>query len=98
MIRRPVFRDLIFARSLCHRDRETQLLAIAHWLIAAAELGLKDHDRLAARQMMERKLAGRRTSSKLRELIELVMAQTDGLGRHRYEDARGDAVGGAADC
>lgn len=57
-----------------HRDRETRLLAIAHGLIAAAELGLKEHDRLAlARQMMERKLTGRRTSSKLPELIELVM-------------------------
>ena len=34
------------------------------------------HDRLAlARQMMERKLAGRRTSSKLPELIELVMSR-----------------------
>lgn len=59
-----------------HRDRETRLLAIAHGLIAAAELGLKEHDRLAlARQMMERKLAGRRTSSKLPQLIELVMSK-----------------------
>ncbi|NRP75743.1 hypothetical protein ILFOPFJJ_06666 [Ensifer psoraleae] len=59
-----------------HRDRETRMLAIAHCLIATAELGLKEHDRLAlARQMMERKLAGRRTSSKLPELIELVMAR-----------------------
>ncbi|MDP9632435.1 UNVERIFIED_ORG: hypothetical protein J2W85_004520 [Ensifer adhaerens] len=59
-----------------HRDRETRLLAIAHGLIATAELGLKEHDRLAlARQMMERKLTGRRTSSKLPELIELVMAK-----------------------
>ena len=41
-----------------------------------AELGLKDHDRLAlARQMMERRLIGRRTSSKLPELIELVTAR-----------------------
>jgi len=59
-----------------HRNRETRLLAIAHGLIAAAETGLKEHDRLAlARQMMERKLAGRRTSSKLPELVELVMAK-----------------------
>ncbi|CAH0343570.1 hypothetical protein RHI9324_05307 [Rhizobium sp. CECT 9324] len=59
-----------------HRDRETRLLAIAHGLIAAAELGLKEHDRLAlARTMMERKLTGRRTSSKLPELVELVMAR-----------------------
>ncbi|MGO6855000.1 RHE_PE00001 family protein [Rhizobium beringeri] len=59
-----------------HRDRETRLLAIAQGLIAAAELGLKEHDRLAlARTMFERKLDGRRTSSKLPELVELVMAK-----------------------
>jgi hypothetical protein len=59
-----------------HRHRETRLLAIAHGLIAAAEIGLKEHDRLAlARTLMERKLGGRRTSSKLPELVELVMAK-----------------------
>ncbi|MHC2567795.1 RHE_PE00001 family protein [Rhizobium leguminosarum] len=59
-----------------HRDRDTRLLAIARGLITAAEIGLKEHDRLAlARQMMERKLSGRRTSSKLPELVELVMAK-----------------------
>jgi hypothetical protein len=59
-----------------HRDRETRLLAIAHGLLAAAEIGMKEHDRLAlARQMMERKLSGRRMSSKLPELVELVMAK-----------------------
>ncbi|TAW70121.1 DUF1612 domain-containing protein [Rhizobium ruizarguesonis] len=59
-----------------HRDRDTRLLATAHGLLAAAEIGLKEHDRLAlARKMMERKLEGRRTSSKLPELIELVMAK-----------------------
>lgn len=59
-----------------HRDRETRLLAIAHGLSAAAEMGLKEHDRLAlARTLMERKLAGRRTSSKLPQLVELVMAK-----------------------
>ncbi len=59
-----------------HRDRETRLLGIAHGLSAAAELGLKEHDRLAlARTLFERKLEGRRTSSKLPELVELVMAK-----------------------
>lgn len=59
-----------------HRDRETRLLAILQGLIAAAELGLKEHARLTpARQMMERKLTGRRPSSKLPELIEFVMAK-----------------------
>ncbi|WP_407922064.1 RHE_PE00001 family protein [Brucella tritici] len=59
-----------------HRNRETRLLAIAHGVLAAAEAGLKEHDRLAlARRMMERKLEGRRASSKLPELVELVMAK-----------------------
>ncbi len=59
-----------------HRDRETRLLAISHGLLAAAEIGLKEHDRLAlAKTMMDRKLDGRRTSSKLPELVELVMAK-----------------------
>ncbi|RWY66106.1 DUF1612 domain-containing protein [Rhizobium leguminosarum] len=59
-----------------HRDRETRMLAIAQGLIEAAEIGLKEHDRLAlARTLMERKLEGRRTSSKLPELVELVMAK-----------------------
>ncbi|WP_164000373.1 RHE_PE00001 family protein [Rhizobium leguminosarum] len=59
-----------------NRDRETRLLAIAHGFLAAAEIGLKEHDRLAlARQMMDRKLSGRRTSSKLPELVDLVMAK-----------------------
>ncbi|UXT92746.1 RHE_PE00001 family protein [Agrobacterium pusense] len=57
-----------------HRDRETRLLAIAHGFLAAAEIGLKEHDRLTlAKTMMDRKLEGRRTSSKLPELVELVM-------------------------
>ncbi len=59
-----------------HRDRETRLLAIAHGLLAAAEIGMKEHDRLVlTRTLMVRKLEGRRTSSKLPELVELVMAK-----------------------
>lgn len=59
-----------------HRDREARLLAIAQGLLAAAEIGMKEHDRLTlAKTMMDRKLEGRRTSSKLPELIELVMAK-----------------------
>ncbi|MBY5774930.1 DUF1612 and helix-turn-helix domain-containing protein [Rhizobium leguminosarum] len=59
-----------------HRDRETRLLAIAHGFLAAAEIGLKEHDRLAlARTLFERKMEGRRASSKLPELVELVMAK-----------------------
>ncbi|MEH2683235.1 DUF1612 domain-containing protein [Rhizobium leguminosarum bv. viciae] len=59
-----------------HRDRGTRLLAIAHGFLAAAEIGMKEHDRLTlAKTMMDRKLEGRRTSSKLPELVELVMAR-----------------------
>ncbi|MCB5205107.1 DUF1612 and helix-turn-helix domain-containing protein [Neorhizobium sp. T786] len=59
-----------------NRDRETRLLTIAHGLLAAAEIGLKEHDRLTlAGKMFERKLEGRRASSKLPELVELVMAK-----------------------
>ncbi|MBY3469004.1 DUF1612 and helix-turn-helix domain-containing protein [Rhizobium laguerreae] len=59
-----------------NRDRETRLLAIAHGFLTAAEIGLKEHDRLAlAKTMMDRKLDGRRTSSKLPKLVELVMAK-----------------------
>jgi len=59
-----------------HRDRETRLLAIAQGLTAAADIGMKENDRLVlARTLFERKLEGRRTSSKLPELVELVMAK-----------------------
>ncbi|MBX5159629.1 MULTISPECIES: RHE_PE00001 family protein [Rhizobium] len=59
-----------------NRDRETRLLSLLAGITAAAELGLKEHDRLTlARRSMERRLIGRRTSSKLPELIELVMSR-----------------------
>jgi hypothetical protein len=59
-----------------HRDRNTRLMAMVEGLRHAAELGLKDHDRLLlARQGFERKLAGRRTSSRLPQLIELVLSR-----------------------
>ena len=59
-----------------HRNREIRLLAMAQGFNAAAEIGLKEHDRLAlARHIMERKLEGRRTSSKLPELVDLVIAR-----------------------
>ncbi len=71
-----------------HRGREIRLLAVAHGLIAAAESGMKEHDRLAlAKTLMERKLEGRRTSSKLPELVELVMARplvSAGMWRKRW--------------
>ncbi|WP_455297022.1 RHE_PE00001 family protein [Brucella pituitosa] len=59
-----------------HRNFETRLMASLEGLIAGVKLGFKEHDRLLlARQMMERKLIGRRTSSKLPDLIDMVMAK-----------------------
>jgi hypothetical protein len=59
-----------------NRSRETRLLAILTGISAAAALGLKEQDRLMlARQMMERKLIGRRQSSKLPDLIDLVLSR-----------------------
>ncbi|CAH0342806.1 hypothetical protein RHI9324_04537 [Rhizobium sp. CECT 9324] len=58
------------------RDRDTRLSAFVDALKASAELGMKDHDRLLlARQQMQHRLAGRRASSKLPQLIELVLAK-----------------------
>ncbi|MDR9814612.1 helix-turn-helix domain-containing protein, partial [Rhizobium hidalgonense] len=63
-------------RGVAYALTEIRLLAIAHALIAASEIGLKEHDRLVlAKKMMKRKLEGRRTLSKLPELVELVMAK-----------------------
>ena len=59
-----------------HRDRDVRLQAITQGLLSAAELGLKEHDRLSlARQMLEGRLVGRRASSRLPQLIDLVMAK-----------------------
>lgn len=59
-----------------HRNFETRLLAGLEGLMAGIELGFKEHDRLLlARQMMERRLTGRRASSNLPGLIELVLAR-----------------------
>ena len=59
-----------------HRDRNVRLAALVQGLATATELGLKEHDRLSlAKQVMERRLIGRRTSSKLPALIDLVIAR-----------------------
>nr|WP_274856057.1 DUF1612 domain-containing protein [Sinorhizobium meliloti] len=55
-------------------DATPRLLAPLDGLTVAAELGLKERDRLAlARQMLERRLVDRRSSSNLPGLIELVV-------------------------
>jgi len=59
-----------------HRNFETRLIATLDGLIAGVELGFKEHDRLLlARQMLQRRLTGRRTSSNLPGLIEMVLAR-----------------------
>ena len=59
-----------------HCNFETRLMASLEGLMAGIELGFKEHDRLMlARQMMERRLTGRRASSNLPGLIELVLAR-----------------------
>ncbi|MFM2280120.1 MAG: hypothetical protein RLZZ444_2351 [Pseudomonadota bacterium] len=59
-----------------HRDRTIRLLSLLEGISAGAAQGLKDHDRLLlARQVMERKLIDRRTSSRLPQLIDLVIAR-----------------------
>lgn len=59
-----------------NRDRDTRLFAILDAIAAAGELGLKEHDRLVlARQQMQHRIAGRRQSSKLPQLVELVLSR-----------------------
>ncbi len=58
------------------RHRDSRLLAFVEALRLAAEAGLKEHDRLvlASRQLKSR-LEGRRSSSKLPQLVELVLSK-----------------------
>ncbi|MBT9372906.1 RHE_PE00001 family protein [Rhizobium sp. CSW-27] len=59
-----------------HPDRDTRLLAMLQGVIATADIGLKEHDRLTlGLQLMERRLIGRRTSSRMADLIGLVMSR-----------------------
>lgn len=57
-------------------DPAIRLAARLAAMAAAAEAGLKDHDRwLTARRLLERKLEGRRSNSSLPALIELVLSR-----------------------
>jgi hypothetical protein len=59
-----------------YRDRKIRLLIIARALVITAETRLKELDRQAlASTLREPKQEGRRTSSKLPELVELVTAE-----------------------
>jgi hypothetical protein len=58
------------------RDRTTRLVAGLEAIAMAADAGRKDHDRwLAARTLLERKLAGRRSTSRLPALLDYVMSR-----------------------
>jgi len=58
------------------RDQLTRLVAFLEAVTLGAGQGIKDHDRWRlARDVLERKLAGRRKHSKLPTLIDLVLAR-----------------------
>jgi hypothetical protein len=58
------------------KDQSTRMLALLQAIEEAALAGLKEHDRLLmARGQMQRRLKGKRTNSKLPQLIELVLAR-----------------------
>jgi len=58
------------------RDATTRLVAELETIAAAADEGLKQHDRWAlARTLLLRKLDGRRSTSRLPELIEFVISR-----------------------
>ncbi|WP_352690478.1 RHE_PE00001 family protein [Mesorhizobium sp. M0208] len=58
------------------RNRSDRLLACLDGIHDAALAGLKEHDRLVlAKSQMERKLRDRRASSKLSDLVELVLSR-----------------------
>lgn len=58
------------------RHRDTRLAAFVEAMRLAAEAGLKEHDRLVlASKQLRSKLEGRRSSSKLPQLVELVLSR-----------------------
>jgi len=58
------------------RDQLTRLVAFLEAVTLGAGQGIKDHDRWRlARDLLERKLSGRRKHSKLPTLIDLVLAR-----------------------
>lgn len=57
------------------KNPQTRLIANLEALISLTEIGFKEHDRLSlAYQVMTRRLAGRRSSSKLAEAIDCVLS------------------------
>lgn len=80
-----------------HREREFRLLAIANGMLAAADIGMKEHDRLAlARQMMER-IGAKTNVFKTAGAGRVGHGKAFGVGRDCGQNAGNDAAGGAAD-
>ena len=58
------------------KDHATRILALVQAIEEAALTGLREHDRLIlAREQMRRRLKGKRTNSKLPQLIEFVLSR-----------------------
>lgn len=58
------------------RHQSERVIAILDGIREAAQLGLKEHDRLLnGKSRMERRLVGRRSNSRLPDLIELVLSK-----------------------
>jgi len=58
------------------RQQEVRIFAMLEAITQAGEMGLKEHDRLVlARQQMQHRIAGRRQSSKLPQLVDLVLSR-----------------------
>jgi len=58
------------------RNRMVRLIAFTEAIALASEHGMKEHQRLLlAKQQLERRLVGRRQSSRLPQLIELVLSR-----------------------
>ncbi|MCW8060133.1 RHE_PE00001 family protein [Agrobacterium tumefaciens] len=58
------------------KSRMARLLALLEAFTAAAELGMKEHDRiLLARQQLDRQASAKRTNSNLSRLVDLVVAR-----------------------
>lgn len=58
------------------REKQVRLIATLDAITAAGELGLKEHDRLVlAKSQMQHRLVGRRHSSRLPQLVELVLSR-----------------------
>lgn len=76
------------------RDRIVRLLAVVNAIQEAANTGLKEHDRLVlALEQMQRRLRGRRSSSKLPQLIDLVAGAPAHFYHHDPKGAQGDKAG-----